>query len=378
MLLLILLSLFYFFYFSVVGVYLIFLPKVLSEVGYSAEQIGVIFAAAPLVRFILPFLFIKGLKINRTTFNVSLLIMVISSGAFYLSLENFYMLIVSNVFLGVGLSLVNPYIEVISLQVVGKERYGKIRLYGSVGFVLVALVLVKALTSESGGLNSPYIALNFLFTLTLITAFISYVIAHQVAKKEEKKSESPTNDINLLKDYRLWLGLVLMQVSFGSFYNFFTIYATDNGISLDTTIYLWSFGVGAEIVMLYFQGRFLRSNLLFILQLTAFITAIRWFLVYAYAQNIGVLYFSQMLHAFSFALFHSAAISYLHSLYKHKALAQQFFSGVAYGLGGLLGALLAGFIYERFGEYLFLSSSLIAFGAFVSFFLWQKKVKLLG
>jgi PPP family 3-phenylpropionic acid transporter len=371
MLLPILLSLFYFFYFSVVGVYLIFLPKVLSEVGYSAEQIGIVFAAAPLVRFILPFFFIKGAKINRTTFNISLFIMLISSGAFYLSLENFYALVISNIFLGIGLSLVNPYIEVISLQVVGKERYGKIRLYGSVGFVLVALLLVKLL-------SSPYVALDFLVILTFITTLVSFVIAHQVAKREDQSKLSPSNDINLLKDYKLWLGLVLMQVSFGAFYNFFTIYATNHGISLDTTVYLWSFGVLAEIVMLYFQGRFLRNNLLFILQLTAFITAIRWFLVYAYVQNIEVLYFSQMLHAFSFALFHSAAISYLHALYKHKALAQQFFSGIAYGLGGLCGALLSGFIYERFPEYLFLSSSIIAFGAFVSFFMWERSVKLIG
>ena len=366
----ILLSLFYFFYFGVVGVYLIFMPKVLLEVGYSAQEIGVIFAAAPLVRFILPFLFMRGLKINRTTFNVSLVIMVLSALAFYLSLHSFYALLISNIFLGVGLSLVNPYVEVISLQVIGKERYGKIRLYGSVGFVLVALVLVKVL-------SSPYMALNFLLTLTVITAIISFIIAHQVAKKEQSKQHE-RNDINLLREYKLWLGLIFMQISFGAFYNFFTIYATSHGILLSTTIYLWSFGVLAEIVMLYFQGNFLRNNLLSILQLTAFITAVRWFLVYSFSNNLFVLYFSQSLHAFSFALFHSAAISYLHQLYKHKALAQQFFSGISYGLGGLVGALLSGVIYEYYPSFLFLSSSLIALSSFGFFVLWKFEVVKLG
>jgi len=68
-----LLSLFYYFYFSIVGIYIIFLPKVLSGVGYDAREIGIIYAASRLVRFILPFLFIKGLTLNARVFNYSLL-----------------------------------------------------------------------------------------------------------------------------------------------------------------------------------------------------------------------------------------------------------------------------------------------------------------
>jgi PPP family 3-phenylpropionic acid transporter len=342
------------------------MPKVLSEVGYGADQIGIIFAAAPLVRFVLPFLFLQGVQINRRTFNISLFIMLVSAFAFYFSLANFYALLLSNIFLGVGLSLVNPYIELISLQVVGKERYGKIRLFGSVGFVSVALLLVKLL-------SSPYTALNFLLSLTFITVLISFVIAKQVEKKRAKTQDLLENDVHFLKDYKLWLGLIFVQMSFGAFYNFFTIYATDHGITLDTTIYLWSFGVIAEIAMLYFQGRFLHGNLLFIIELSAIITAFRWFLIYAFSENIGVLYFSQSLHAFSFALFHSATIAYLYHLYKHKALAQQLFSGIAYGFGGLSGALLSGYIYEHYPAYLFLSSAFIAFIASLFFELRRRE-----
>ena len=54
-----LIALFYFFYFAIVAIYVIFMPKVLSMVGYSPSEIGFIFAAGPLVRFGLPFLFLK-------------------------------------------------------------------------------------------------------------------------------------------------------------------------------------------------------------------------------------------------------------------------------------------------------------------------------
>ena len=362
----ILLSIFYFFYFAIVGVYVIFLPKVLSISGYSPSDIGIIFAVGPLVRFLLPFAFLKGLKINIKTFNIALLILLFSATNFYFSLDSFYKLFFSNIGLGIGLSLILPYIEVISLSTIGKERYGKIRLFGSVGFVLVALVLVKFL-------SSPVIALNYMLVSTILTAMIAFVIARNSDAKCKKKDEV-SNDINLLNDWKLWVGLTLMQVSFGSFYNFFTIYETNYGISLDMTIYLWSFGVVAEIFMLFFQGKLLRNNLILILQITTFATAFRWFLLFMFPQNLVILFFSQSLHALSFALFHSAAISYLYHLYKHQALAQQFFSGITYGLGGFSGALIAGYIYQYFPEYLFLSSSVLAFGAFLFLNFWSKTV----
>ena len=367
----ILLSLFYFFYFGVVGVYIIFMPKVLATLGYSAQDIGIIFAASPLVRFILPMLFIRGLELNTKMFNSALVVLSLSAISFYFSVYNFYTLLLSNIALGVGLSLIMPYVEVISLKHVGKEHYGKIRLFGSLGFVLVALVLVKVLSSEQT-------ALLFLLALTQITVVVAFLVVYFSDKKEPKKSGKISSDISVLSDYKLWIGLTLMQVSFGAFYNFFTIYETAHGISMQVTIYLWSFGVLAEIVMLYFQGNFLKNNLLLLLQLTTFITALRWFLVFMFPENLIILYFSQSLHAFSFALFHSSAIAYLYDIYKHKALAQQFFSGITYGLGGLSGALLSGFIYERYPEYLFLSSAFIAFGAFVFVSLWRKEREYLG
>ncbi|WP_415397175.1 MFS transporter [Sulfurimonas sp. CS5] len=365
----VLLSSFYFFYFAIVGVYIIFMPKVLSMVGYSASDIGIIFAAGPLVRFILPFAFTRGLKLNTRSFNIAIFIILFSSISFYFSIDSFYKLLFSNIGFGIGLSLIIPYIEVISLKTIGKERYGRVRLFGSVGFVLVALVLVKFLSSAD-------IALNYLLVLTFLTAIVAFIIAKKTNSNSEKVQEVD-NDISLFLDWKLWVGLTLMQVSFGAFYNFFTIYETDYGISMDMTIYLWSFGVIAEIFMLFFQGRLLRKNLLLILQITTSVTAFRWFLIFLFPQNLTILFFSQTLHALSFALFHSAAISYLYNLYKHKSLAQQFFSGITYGLGGFVGALYAGYVYELFPRYLFLSAAIIALMASWFLYLWSKRADIL-
>jgi len=284
---------------------------------------------------------------------------------FYFSLQSFAMLLFSNILFGVGLSLVLPYIELIALTEIGKEKYGKSRLFGSIGFMGVALVLVKFLTH-------PLVALNYLVVLTCVTVVFAFLTVFNAHSTKHNTVEY-VSEAMVLKDWQLWVGFALMQVGFGAFYNFFTIYETAHGISMDTTVYLWSFGVLIEIAMLYFQGRVLGGNLLGILQFTTFVTILRWLILFWFADSLVMLFVSQSLHALSFALFHSAAISYLFVLYANKPLAQQLFSGISYGLGALLGAVSSGYIYQYFPEQLFLFSAVVTSAALYFFYIYSKK-----
>ena len=348
------LSAFYFFYFSAVGVYIIFLPKVLNDIGYTTSQIGVVFALAPLMRFLTPFLFLKHLTITKNVFKLILIIAVFTSALFYITIYDYYIFMFNNAVLGISLSIVLPYIEVIALKELGKKRYGKARLFGSIGFMLISLVLAHFL-------SSPKIALHYYLIATILTAIFSYLLLPYDNTKHDNPI-SNENKFSLLKYWPFWLSLFLMQVSFGGFYNFFTIYETSKGISLEMTSYLWSFGVICEIIMLYFQGNILKFNLIYIIKFSILITAIRWMLLFLFPDNLTILFVSQSLHAFSFGLYHSAVIIYLYSIYHNKQLAQQFMFGIAYGLGGFIGALVAGYSY---GEYLFLFSSIISLLAFI-------------
>ncbi len=80
------LSAFYFFYFAAVGVYIIFLPKVLNDIGYSPTDIGIVFALAPLMRFATPFLFLKHIKLDKKLFKFILLLAVLSASTFYITI----------------------------------------------------------------------------------------------------------------------------------------------------------------------------------------------------------------------------------------------------------------------------------------------------
>lgn len=355
------LALFYFFYFAAVGIYMIFLPKVLHDIGYSSFLIGVVLAVAPLVKFITPFLFLKHIKLDRNLFVTALFFSFICSCLFYLTIHNFYLFALNNAILALCLSLILPYIEVIAIKKLRKKYYGKARLFGSIGFSLIALILGKVLEDPLEVID--YYLLTNIGTIVCALLLLKDDIKHYVkAEKEEKFS--------FIKYWQFWAALLFMQMSFGPFYNFFTIYETEHGISLKVISYLWTFAVVCEIFMLYYQGSILKNNLLFLIKICVGMTIIRWLILYIFPHSLTMIFISQSLHAFSFALFHSSVIMYLFTLYDNKKLAQQFMYGVGYGLGGFIGSMIAGLVY---GDNLFLYSVFFASCSFICLLLIKSK-----
>jgi len=348
-----LISTFYFFYFSAVGVYVIYLPKILTNVGYTPFQVGVVFSIAPLVRFALPFFFLKRFKLTVKVFHTALWLLLASVPLLYLTLENFYLFCFAILLYGATASIILPYVDTYSLQTLSKEIYGKARLYGSIGFILIALVLAKFMQENYAGLH--FIAITILFCV--ISAYLLTVDTN--FSKEEKSIEK----FSVLTHKNLWISIFLMQVSFGAFYSFFTIYEKEAGLSYETISYLWTFGVLCEIALFYYQAKFLKFDLLNLMRFSIFITAVRWLLLYLFNDNIFILYLSQSFHAFSFALYHTVTLSFLYKIYHDKNLASQFYYGLGFGLGGFFGSLVAGWLY---GEYLFLFSAVTALLGYIA------------
>jgi PPP family 3-phenylpropionic acid transporter len=338
-----------------VGVYVIYLPKILDNIGYNTLGIGVVFAIVPLVRFIIPFLFLKHFKLSTKVFHLALILLVLNIPLLYITLENIYLFSLSILIYGAASSLILPYVDTYALQVLKKEVYGRARLYGSIGFIIVAIILAKYMSSNYAGIN--FMALSIIFCV-----FSAYLITKDSSFSKETQDNNKSNFL-LTNRLPLWVSILLMQLSFGAFYSFFTIYEFERGVSYEEISYLWTFGVVCEIVLFYYQAKFLKLDLLFLIKLSILLTSFRWFLVYIYGDNLTIMYLSQSLHAFSFALYHTATLSYLAKIYHNKNLSSQFYHGIGFGLGGFLGSLLAGLFY---GEYLFLFSAFIALMAYIS------------
>jgi len=358
------LSLFYFFYFSLVGVYVMFLPKALSDMGYSAAEIGMIGFAAPIMRFLLPFLFKYLIPLDRRIYRLSLIFTTVASLIFIGVVDDFWFYLIANLLFGASMGISLPFVESISLAGLSKKEYGMVRLWGSVGFILVALWLGKALTQ-------PQQTLYYLLGSAFATQLVGWRILRYDTLDKQEQSHANSH-FSLRTFWAFWVSIFLMQLAFSGFYQFFTIYETAHGISLEVTSWLWSFGVICEIVMLYFQGSLLQRNLLSLLQFATLATAIRWLLLYLFAGDLLITFVAQSLHAISFALYHTASITYVFSLYPQKRLAQQFYLGIGFGLGGALGSILAGRIY---GEKMFLIEAIITLGAWGMLLLHQKRVE---
>jgi len=317
-------------------------------------QVGIIYSAAPFMRFLLPFIFQHLVKLTAKIYLLSLLFTFIASLIFLNTVENFTLYLIANLLFGASMGISLPFVETIALGQLSKKEYGRVRLWGSIGFIFIALWLGKILSTN-------YEALYYLTGSAFFTLLFGFVVL-RFDTHNELISQNSNKSFSLMRYWAFWASIFLMQLAFGGFYNFFTIYETAHGISLEMTSWMWTFGVICEIFMLFFQGSLLQKNLLNILKIATFVTTVRWLLLYLYPDSIGISFASQSLHAISFALYHTATITYIFLLYTQKRLAQQFVLGIGFGLGGSLGALLAGQIY---GEYLFLVEAIITFGAFL-------------
>jgi PPP family 3-phenylpropionic acid transporter len=342
-----------------------FMPEALIGFGYTKEEVGIIYSIAPLIRFLLPFVFKYHIPLTEQVYRLSLLFTFIGSLLFIVTVNAFYLHLMANAILGASMGIILPYVETISLHKLSKKIYGKIRLWGSVGFILIALSLGKIDTT-------PMETIYFVFLTALFTAIIGYFVLQYDTKAEDDNNTE--KGFSLTRYWAFWVSIFLMQVAFGGFYTFFTIYEIDQGFSKQIISYLWTFGVLCEIAMLYFQGPLLQRNLLNLLKFATFITAIRWLMLHLFPSSLELTFISQSLHAISFALYHTAAITYVFLLYTQKRLAQQFYLGISFGLGGGVGSLIAGYLYNS--GYLFLMESIITFVALAALFIHTKRKRL--
>jgi len=337
------LSLYYFLFFTLIGDYVIFMPKYFENLGFTPTQIGIIFSMMPIARFVTPFIYLKK-PLTSVDYMSGLIISIVAS--FLILTHNFYLIMLAFFILGASFAVVFPFIEAIAIEHL-KEKYGLSRVYGSLGFMLFGIV-------------ASYIEVNLVYVFIALIILTNLVALYFKENKTIKKSFAK---INLFKEWKFWAGLILLQISFGGFYNFFTIYNLNHGISKEYIGWLWAIGVIAEIGIFLMGHRFLKKlSPIKWIKISLFLTSLRWLMVYLFAGNLYLIALSQIIHAFSFAVFHTSALLYISKKYENKTLAQQFYAGIGYGFAAFLGSVISGYLYS---DRLFLYESVIALVGFL-------------
>ena len=111
-------------------------------------------------------------------------------------------------------------------------------------------------------------------------------------------------------------------------------------------------GVAAEIIVFIYMSRlFGRFRIVALLQFSFAVTVVRWFLVAVFPEFLSVLVFTQLLHAVTFGVYHASAIQLIHRLFRaqHQHRGQALYSSMSFGVGGAMGSLYSGFLWEHAG-----------------------------
>ena len=132
-------------------------------------------------------------------------------------------------------------------------------------------------------------------------------------------------------------------------------------------------GVIAEVVIFLLMHHLLpmfgaRKLLLF----TFALTTLRWLLIGFYVDNLTILFAAQLIHAFSFGVFHAVGISLVHDYFtgSHQGRGQALYSSVSFGAGVAAGSLVSGLVWDGLGAaWLFSFVSLCTVIAF--FIIWR-------
>ena len=352
------LAAFYFAFFLYAGLMLAFLPTYLAGRGLSSPEIGGVLALPQVVRIFAPALW--GWVADRTGAQRAIVIFgCLANAACFLVLPSVPGVPALALLIG-GASVVSaaalPLVEAITLGTLAGNsgRYGPIRLWGSVGFI-VAVLGGGAWLDRHSPQTLP--AALVVFGLASVAAALA-LPAGRVHLPARIASFSPPREVRVL----LACGFC-MAAAHGTLYAFLTLHLQNAGYSGTAIGELWTLGVLAEIlVFLALPAIFRHASLSAILVGSCLLGVLRFLLIGWAAEWISVLVVAQLMHAATFGAFHAASVAAIHRLSPAAAHArgQTLFSSVAYGGGGAFGALSAGWAWDLAGPGVAFSLSALA------------------
>ncbi|MGV6826336.1 MAG: MFS transporter [bacterium] len=345
------LSTFYFFYFAALGALVPYWGLYLQTLGFDSLAIGSLMAILMATKVVAPFLWgWLGDHLGHR--------MVIVRGASLISLFTFAGMFWSKGYWEIALVMVLfsffwnaslPQFEVVTLKYLGStpSRYARVRLWGSVGFILMVASLGALEDRHGVAMILP----------AVLFAFVGIFLASLLVKDPEPVPH-PLNQDHLLKVLMrpailaFFAAVFLMQMSHGPYYAFYSIFMVENGYSKTVIGQLWALGVAAEVAFFLVSHRVLdRWGARKVLMLSLALASLRWLLLGQYVDSMAMMVLVQCLHAATFGSFHAAAIHLVHHYFqgKHQGRGQAIYSSVSFGAGGAAGSLLAGASWDAMG-----------------------------
>ena len=358
----------YFLYFGVLGIYLPFFNLYCYHLGFSGLNIGILSAVRSVAMVIFPLIWgalADSLSARRPIY---ILCSFLSALIWmqYLFTVNFGPMLTITILYGVFYAPIISFLEAFTMDILGKAKksYGRIRVWGSISFIVVVLVLGKIID-----LFSVEIIVVLILAGSLMFALITIRTPVVEPVKKERSRGSALKMLNARVLVFLFCAF-LMLVSHGAYYGFFSIHLENLGYGSTFIGLAWALASAAEILVMINSDRiFRRFSLEPVLIFSFMVAALRWLILF-FAQSATAILLTQAMHAVTYGTFHIASILYIDRLTPNKAktVGQAVNNAITYGLGLMIGFFLNGYLYETTGSFtLFMISSLIAFAGGVFF-----------
>lgn len=341
---------FFFAYYGFVGVFSPYASLYFADKGMTAAQIGVLMSLIQVMRIFGPNLW--GWAADRSQRRVlvlritALAAVAAFSGMFFgrTFAQLFMVMIAINLFT----SAQGPLSEALMLSEMRGDltHYGRLRLWGSVGFILSVTVAGQLLDWQ--GIDwMPWIALAML--ALVLVACMRMQESHAHASHE---APSVGTLLRRREVIAFFASTFLMIAAHSSLYVFYSLYLAQIGYSKTVIGLMWSMGVVAEIVFFFYQAPFFRRFGVQKLMMASLLIAVVRFLMIGFcAGSLFWLLIAQILHAATFGVHHSASVAMLQRWFSGplQARGQALFISISYGLGGTLGGLVLSVLWDTFG-----------------------------
>ncbi|MES9833166.1 MAG: MFS transporter [Candidatus Thiodiazotropha sp. LLP2] len=345
------LSGFYFFYFASLGALLPFWGLYLQDRGFSPAQIGELMAVIMVTKLIAPNIWGwisdhtgRRMPIVRLA---SLLSVICFLGVFFV--DGYWALALVMMLFSFFWNASLPQFEAVTMSYLREriQHYSRIRLWGSVGFIIAVLVLGFLLERWGVGVV-PQIVL-----FVYIGIFLNSLLVPEKEAGLSPKGQGSILEVLKRRDIIAFLLVCfLMQASHSAYYAFYSIFMEGIGYSSSVIGQLWALGVVAEVLVFLIMHRLLhRWGARNVLIVSLMIAVIRWILVAWGSENLLLVLLAQLMHAATFGTFHAAAIHMVHHYFvgRHQGRGQALYSSISFGAGGAVGSLMSGYLWSGIG-----------------------------
>lgn len=345
------LSGYYFFYFGFVGAFTPYFTLYLQSLSFSATDIAILMSLMQIMRVLAPNVW--GWLAERSGMNVAIV-----RGSALASLAGFSIFFFTTDFAGVfvGMALMAffwsaalPLIESITFNHLGTlgHRYGDIRVWGSVGFIVAVLGIGYVLD------RLEVDAVLWLIALVLAGIVGCAFIVPEAPRPPVARVEIPLGRIVRRPEVvALLAACFFMSAAHGALYVFYSIHLSDYGYGKTVIGWMWALGVAAEIGVFLAMPRLMHYFSLRLILLFAFAVGVVRFVVIGWGVgSLGWLAFAQLMHGATFGAYHAVAITLVNKWFpgRLQARGQALYGSLSFGAGGMLGALLSGLTWDAMG-----------------------------